>query len=205
MGLAQPEKTHYSVAEYFELDNNSEIRYEFYDGEVFAMAGTTKRHNRIVDNVKDLLKNRFRPQGCEVFAESVKLEAIKNFYYPYPDVLLTCDPRDAEEEYIVAHPSLLVEVLSKSTADYDKDFKLKKYKGIPSLQYYLIVSQYECSVEVYGRTDTDGVWTYQSFEQMAGEIQLPRLGFSLAVADVYQSIAFTAPPGGFSPFPENLR
>ena len=203
MGLAQPEKTHYSVTEYFELDNNSEIRYEFYDGGVFAMAGTTKRHNIIVDNVKDVLKHHFRPQGCGVFAESVKLEAIKKFYYPYPDVLLTCDPRDAQEEYIVAHPSLIVEVLSKSTADYDKDFKLKKYKSIPSLQYYLIVSQYGCSVEMYGRTDDDNIWTYQSFERMTDEIRLPRLDFAFPVADVYQNIAFTTPPDGFVPFPEN--
>lgn len=194
MGLAQPEKKYYSVEEYFELDNSSEIRYEFYEGEVFAMAGTTKNHNRVVRNVQDILKVYFRPKDYETFAESVKLEAIKNFYYPYPDVLLTCDPRDFEEEYIVAHPSLIVEVLSKSTADYDKDFKLKRYKKIPSLQYYLIISQYECGVEVFGRTDNDDIWTYQVFEQLEDEIHLPRLDCRFSAAAVYQNITFAAPP-----------
>ena len=200
MGHAQPQKTRYTVEEYFELDNNSEIRYEFYDGEVFAMAGTNKNHNRIVDNVKDVLKAYFRPKGCDVFAESVKLEAIKNRYYPYPDVLLTCDERDFSDEYLVAHPSLIVEVLSPSTANYDRDFKLKKYQQIPSLQHYLLVSQYERSVEVYSRIGQSAVWTYQLFTDMTDQVRLESLDFTLPVASIYANIRLVPPIQDGNPF-----
>ncbi|MCU0354944.1 MAG: Uma2 family endonuclease [Cytophagales bacterium] len=194
MGHAQPQKTHYTVEEYFGLDNNSEIRYEFYDGEVFAMAGGTKNHNRIVRNLNALLLDSFAPRGCDVFAESVKLEAIKDLYYPYPDVMLTCDDRDSNDEYLVVHPSLIVEVLSPSTANYDRDFKLKKYQQIPSLQHYLLVSQYECSVEVYSRIGQSAVWTYQLFTDMTDQIRLESLDFTLPVAKIYANIRFVQPP-----------
>ncbi|MBC8111665.1 MAG: Uma2 family endonuclease [Verrucomicrobia bacterium] len=193
MSIVQQEKKYYSVEEYFELDNNSEIRYEFYDGEVFAMAGTTKNHNKIADKFKDVIKSHFRPQGCEVYNESVKLEAIKNFYYPYPDVMLTCDKRDAAEEYIVAYPSLIAEVLSKTTEGYDRDFKLKRYKKIPSLQYYLLISQYEVSIEMYSRINESDIWTYQFFEEINETITLEKLDFSFPVSAIYENITFVPP------------
>jgi Uma2 family endonuclease len=90
-----------------------------------------------------LIKANFQPKGCRVFSESVKLEAQKNVYYPYPDLILTCHPEDLKEHYLVKNPSLLVEVLSKTTADYDRTFKWQRYRKIPSLQHYLLVSQYD--------------------------------------------------------------
>ena len=77
----------------------------------------------------------FARKVVEFFAENVKVEAIENFYYPYPDVMVTCDARDINGTYIVRNPSILVEVLSKSSATYDRDFKLRRYQKIPSLQY----------------------------------------------------------------------
>jgi Uma2 family endonuclease len=139
MGYPQVEKQYLTAEEYFALEETSEIRHEFYEGEIFAMAGTTLDHNRIVGSVNDLLKAVFRPRGCETFTESVKLEAIKNTYYPYPDVMVTCHKLDLQSKYTIANPLMLVEVLSKSTTDNDRDFKLKKYKKIPSLQHYLLV------------------------------------------------------------------
>ena len=191
MGFAQTEKKYYSVNEYFELENTSEIRHEYYNGEVFAMAGTTKNHNLITDNIQSFFKTIFRPKGCDVFSESVKLEAIKSTYYPYPDVMVTCDERDKEDEYIVAYPLILVEVLSKSTAEYDKDFKLKKYKKIPSLHYYLIVSQYECSVELYSRTDNPDLWLYQTYEESEEIISFDKLHFTMPVYAIYEAVTFT--------------
>ncbi len=193
MGYARTEKKYYTVEEYFELDNHTEIRYEFYNGEVFAMAGGTKNHNRIIRTINNLLYNHFSPKGCDVFIESVKLEAIKDLYYPYPDVVLTCDERDFQEQYLVAYPTLIVEVLSQSTANYDKDFKLKKYQKIPSLQYYLLISQYEYSVEVFSRIDHSEVWTYQLFEAMTDRIVLKKLDYSLSLADIYANITFVPP------------
>jgi Uma2 family endonuclease len=93
MGHAQVSEQKYTVEEYFEMEEKSEIRHEYYDGEIFAMAGTTMNHNDIVDNVRSVMKGVFRPKGCRVFAENVKVEA-SALYYPYPDVIVTCAPGD---------------------------------------------------------------------------------------------------------------
>ncbi|TDE12011.1 Uma2 family endonuclease [Dyadobacter psychrotolerans] len=195
MELAQIAEQKYSLEEYLEMEEKSEIRHEYYDGEIFAMAGTTMNHNDIVGNVRTLFKEIFRPKGCRVFAENVKVEAIANFYYPYPDVVVTCAPDDISGTYIVRHPGILVEVLSKSSATYDREFKLRRYKEIPSLNYYMLFSQYECYVELYTRTAQEGIWTYQSFESMESFITFDLLGFTMPVSAIYDGIVFVEEKG----------
>ncbi len=182
------EKKHYTVEEYFALEETSEIRHEFFNGEIFAMAGTTLNHSRIASNIEFALRNQ-RKQHCDVFRESVKLEAIKDFYYPYPDVMLTCNPFDLRQKNKIVHPSLIIEVLSTSTEMYDKTTKLKKYKAIPSVQYYMMVSQYEMSVELYSRVN-DALWNYQEFTEQNAEIQLDKLDITTSLSDIYENIIF---------------
>lgn len=190
MGQPQVLEKKYTVTEFLEMEEKSEIRHEYYDGEIFAMAGTTMNHNDIVDNIRSFLKDLFRPKGCRVFAENIKVEAIENFYYPYPDVIVTCAPEDINGTYIVKHPSILVEILSKSSANYDRGFKLRKYKEIVSLQYYILVSQFECLVELYTRTSQEGIWTYQSFDKSDDIISFSLLDFTMPVSAVYEGIVF---------------
>jgi Uma2 family endonuclease len=190
MGQIQVAERKYTVTEFLEMEEKSEIRHEYYDGEIFAMAGTTMNHNDIVDNVRTFLKEIFRPKGCRIFAENIKVEAIENFYYPYPDVIVTCAPEDINGTYIVKHPGILVEVLSKSSANYDRGFKLRRYQEIASLQYYILVAQYEFYVEVYTRTDQPGVWTYQAFDKPEAVISFDLLDFTMPVSAVYDGIIF---------------
>ena len=195
MGQAQVAEKKYTVSEYLETEEKSELRHEFYDGEIFAMAGTTMNHNRIVGRVRNYFERIFLPKGCDVFAENVKVEAIQNFYYPYPDVMVTCSADDIAGTYIVRHPSILVEVLSKSSANYDRDFKLRRYKNIASLNYYMLVAQYECYVELYTRTDQEGVWIYQSFDTPESIISFDLLDFTMSVSAVYEGIVFEIEEG----------
>lgn len=190
MGHAEVAERKYSVADYLKMEEQSEIRHEYYDGEIFAMAGTTMNHNRIVGRIRRFFENVFLPKGCDVFAENVKVEVIKNFYYTYPDLTVTCAPEDIAGTYIVKHPGILVEVLSKSTATYDRDFKLRRYKEIPSLNYYMLVSQYDCYIELYTRTDQEGVWTYQAFDNPESVISFDLMDFTMPVSKVYEGIVF---------------
>ncbi len=182
------EKKHYTVEEYFELEESSEIRHEYFNGEIFAMAGTTLNHNRIAQNVGFSLR-KSKKSHCDVFIENVRLEAIKDFYYPYPDVMLTCNPFDLREKNKISHPSLIVEVLSNSTEKYDKTTKLKKYKAIASVQYYMLVSQYEMSIELYSRVN-DFLWNYEEFTEQNAMINLEKLEITLSLSDVYNNIVF---------------
>jgi Uma2 family endonuclease len=182
------QKNYISVEEYFEMEKHSEIRHEYYDGDVFAMAETSLNHNEIIQNIAGILRPIFRPKGCKVLLESVKLEAIKHFYYPYPDLMLTCDADDMEAEYIIKKPSLIIEVLSKSSVLNDRVAKLRRYKNIPSLQYYLIVSQYEFLVEVYSRVDDSTSWLYDVYEGQNDIINFPKFDLNLSLSDIYEGI-----------------
>jgi Uma2 family endonuclease len=190
MGHAQMATTKYTVSEYLEMEETSEIRHEYYDGEIFAMAGTTMNHNRIVGRLRNLFERKFFPGGCDVFAENVKVEAIANLYYPYPDIVVTCHPDDISGEYIVKNPTVLVEVLSKSSATYDRGFKLRQYKQIESLDYYMLVSQNEFYVELYTRTDQRDIWTYQTFDDRTDVIPFKKLDLEIPLSAIYENIVF---------------
>lgn len=189
-------KKRYTAEEYFELEEYSEVRHEFYHGELFRMDGTTIRHNLVndnvlvIDNVKDVLRAVFETKGCVVVSGAIQLEALKNEYYPYPDILLSCHGFDRAAETMLRYPSLIVEVLSESTAANDRGFKWQHYRNIPSLQHYLLVSQYECLAELYSRTEKPEIWLYQSFAKMTDVIDFQHLAFQLSVAKIYDDISF---------------
>lgn len=182
------EKKRYTVEEYFALEETSEIRHEYFDGEIFAMAGGSLNHSRLASNVEFSLRKQ-QKQHCDVFRESVKLEVIKDFYYPFPDVMLTCNPFDLRQKNKIAHPSLIVEVLSKASLKSDITTKLKKYKAIASVQYYMLVSQYEMSIELYSRVN-DALWTYEEFTEQHAMINLEKLEITLSLSDIYENIIF---------------
>jgi len=160
---------------------------------LFRLDGTTIRHNEVIDNIKEVVRAIFRPKGCKVVSEAVRLEALKNEYYPYPDIILSCHGFDRESDTMIRYPSLIVEVLSKSTEDNDRGFKWQHYKNVSTLQHYLLVSQYECLVELYSRTEKPEVWLYQSYNRMTEVIHFQHLDFKLSVAKIYENISFESP------------
>jgi Uma2 family endonuclease len=179
----------YTYEEYIQLERDTDNRHEFFNGEVFAMAGGTRNHNRIGLNINNILSSHFNPKGCETFFNDVKLELQKGSYYVYPDVLLTCDKED-NDAYLVKKPSLIVEVLSKSTETYDRSTKLAHYRKLKSLRYYLLVSQTKPMVEVYGRQSEASIFTYEAYESIDDTVQLSAIDFSLTMKDIYNYIVF---------------
>jgi len=102
--------------------------------------------------------------------------------------MLTCDADDLDAEYIIKKPTLIIEVLSKSSVLNDRVAKLRRYKNIPSLQYYLIVSQYEFLVELYSRVDDATSWLYDVYEEKTGTINFSKLDLNLSLSDIYEGI-----------------
>lgn len=189
MGYVLLTERRMTVEEYFELEEQSELRHEFYDGEVYAMSGTTLNHNSIVGNLWSVFRSFFRQRGCCVFGESIKLK-VSDRYYLYPDIIVTCVPKDTCASYIIEQPIILVEVSSKSTDAKDRGVKLKQYKTIPSLQYYLLVSQREYSVELFSRVEATDLWTYRSFESVTDVIRFDTFNFEIALQAIYDDIDF---------------
>jgi len=185
MGQAETAPRHYSPEEYFALEEQSDVRHEYIEGEVFAMAGASISHNLIKGNTVASLRLAVRPRGCRVFDENVRLVVRERALYAYPDVLVTCDPADRRDAYLVRHPVLIAEVLSASTAEYDRTEKFANYQQLPSLRHYLLVSQTAWVVEWF-RRDEAGQWIYTLLSTPDSVLQIPDLGLVLPLRELYE-------------------
>jgi Uma2 family endonuclease len=186
MGLA--EKVEYiSVEEYLEGEKSSQLRHEFIDGQVFAMAGASKRHNQIIQNIGYRLRTRLQETDCEIYLESIKVRPNEITFY-YPDIVVTCDTDDYDE-YVVHQPLLIVEVISPTSERTDRYEKLQIYRRIPSLREYVIVWQEEMLVEIH-RRDESQAWTVERFSQAEAEFNLNSIDFALNLSEIYQAIQF---------------
>lgn len=182
------EKKIYSFAEYEALERAENRRYEYYDGAVVAMAGTTKRHNLIVQSLSRLLYPIARQKGCQVFTENVKQKLTTGQQYVYPDLIYTCDPGDLADdtETLVQAPGLLIEVLSKSTEKDDAHEKRLKYFKIPSLLAYIMISPTAHRIEVYERQAD--FWKFRIVEGREATVYLETLDITLALAEIYADL-----------------
>lgn len=144
-----------SVEEYLRLEETSPVKHEYVAGEVYALAGVSRRHNRIVVNLTLHFARATQGSGCRISVVDVKLHADDDVYY-YPDVMVACGP-EPENAYLEDAPCLVVEVTSASTEAIDRREKLAVYRRMASLRDYLVVDQERRRVEHHWR-DTDGVW-----------------------------------------------
>jgi Uma2 family endonuclease len=171
-----------SVEEYLALEQRSEVRHEFVDGVIHAMAGDKKQNNRVVRRLVRLLDAQAEAKNCDVFFTVVKMQ-IPNGRYRYPDVVVTCE-EDADE-YLIKAPCAVFEVLSDSTKDVDENEKLEEYLKIPSVQRYVLLRQDKALVMVYARDDTG--WRFSLLEN-TGEFDIPCLDLTLRLEDIYRGI-----------------
>ena len=172
--------------EYLEGEENAEVRHEFVDGFVYAMSGTTEAHSDIVLNLSGWLRTRL-PSGCRLFNGSVKLmtKPTDDASYYYPDVFVSCGPRDPKG-YVRRDATLVVEILSPSTARIDRGEKFHAYTAMPMVTDYMLVSQDGVSVEVFRRTNA---WQRETYTT-GDVIKLDAIAHALPVAEIYQDIPF---------------
>ena len=184
MGQAEPHPRRYTAAEYLALEEQSEEKHDFFDGEIFARTGADVSHNLIGVNFVSAFKQALRGKPCREVVEGVQLAVREGHHYTYPDVMITCDPEDQRAKRILKAPVLLIEVLSPSTAEYDRGRKFNSYKELPSLQHYLLVSQTSWLVEWY-RRETPGLWSFTALVEADDALLIPDLNINLTVAEIY--------------------
>ena len=178
----------YTVKEYQALEAASPERHEFYRGEIMAMSGGTANHNELSLNCAVELRQAARSRGCRVFTENVQLEVAEGTQYTYPDVMVTCHDEDVTAERTMRHPLLLIEVLSSSTADRDRVWKLFRYQRLASLRHYLLISQQYQAVEWYYRANESSEWQRELLTKPEEAVEIPELGARLLLADIYASL-----------------
>lgn len=181
---------HWTVEEYLAYELTSPVRHEYVDGQLFAMAGESKNHNRLAFRVCARLALHLDDGNCEVFIENVKVKVSPTRYY-YPDVVVTCsEPEEDEDSYIIEAPILIIEVLSPSTARNDRVEKMNAYQRLPGLREYVIVSQESVRVEVYRHEQAGEVWQCEVFDDPESEVTFQSVGLSLKLADIYRRVKF---------------
>lgn len=186
MGLPKL-KTKRSVEDYLEGEKISPVKHEYVDGEVFAMAGTSDKHNRIAVNLTTALDNHLRDSPCEPFSGEIKVRAAHNVYY-YPDILVSCE-ENPESPYFRNEPILIIEVTSPSTETIDRREKLLFYLQMPSVQEYVIVSQSKIAVEVH-RRQPDGRWITYYFNESDETVELASVELTLPLTEIYRRVKF---------------
>ena len=180
------EQLRFSAKDYLAWEETQAGKHEFVAGEVFAMVGARQDHVVVSLNIASALKQRLRGTPCRAYVSDLKLkiEAVDAFFYP--DVMVSCHPRDLDNQQFISNPSLIVEVLSDSTADYDRGGKFVAYRKLESLKEYLIVDIDARRVECFRRT-ADNDWLLHDY---VGEVdcQLSSLGVSLSLAEIFEDI-----------------
>jgi Uma2 family endonuclease len=178
-----------SAAEYFAWEAEQTERHDYYHGEVFAMAGGSDDHNTAAGNAFVALKSHLRGTPCRVFMSDMRLELAENSHYSYPDVFVTCDPRDAtpEASHLKKYPKLVVEVISPSTSEYDQGRKFEQYRQIIGLDEVLFIDPVRRSVELFQRTKEASQWLLIPAPE-GGSVHLRTVDMDVTMATVFEGI-----------------
>lgn len=183
------QKTLLSESEYLEEERKALTKSEYYKGEVFAMSGASKNHNRIVAALIGELYAFLKGKSCNVYPSDLRVKNPENGLYTYPDVTIVCGKEEyLDEEFdTLLNPTVIIEVLSPTTEEYDRGTKFKLYRSIPSLQNYIMISSTDFSAEVYTRMDDDK-WNLNMTKEKEGAIHISALDFDLPLNDVYAQV-----------------
>lgn len=177
----------YSEKEYLELEREAEYKSEYYRGEIFAMAGASPNHNRIKENLSIEIGGFLKGKSCQSFSSDMRLHIPQNGLYTYPDLLVVCgrlEFSDSDEETLI-NPSVIIEVLSKTTSAYDRGDKFHLYRSIPTLTEYILVDSLSISVEVWQKNE-NGIWYLASeTENIEEQITLTNFELQLKLRDIY--------------------
>ncbi|USR93212.1 Uma2 family endonuclease [Phormidium yuhuli AB48] len=175
--------------EYLRLESTSEIKHEYLHGDVYAMTGASDSHVTIALNLAMMLRNHLRGGGCRVYLSDMKLRVAQRHSFFYPDVFVTCEPRDSQTPHYKRFPTLIVEVLSPSTEAFDRGEKFAAYQSLDSLQDYVLINTDKQRVETF-RRGNGGVWTLQSYTPVDGMFELKSLQFQGSFEALYEDVVW---------------
>ena len=176
-----------SPGEYLDWEQAQDVKHEYVDGQVFAMAGASDAHGTVAGNFFALLRSHVRGGPCRAFVADMKVRVAPEGPFFYPDVVVTCDERDRGSEYFKEHPIAVIEVLSDATAAFDRGRKFEAYRRIDTLREYVLVDPERRRVECF-RRDEQGRWVLYPFGP-EGEVELESLAFRCTFDALYEDVA----------------
>lgn len=184
---------HFTLEDYLDLEEHSGLRHEFYRGTIFAMAGASQEHNRIAFNLTRSLILQMQGKSCDIFGSDQRVHIPANSLYTYPDLIIVCDPpiMSGEENMSMTNPSVIVEVLSPTTKEYDKTTKFSLYRDIPSFQEYILIDSRSVLVEHHYK-NADGQWICQTSDPFTDSLAIKAVDVSVLLSDIYKGTGLLA-------------
>lgn len=184
-------KIRMTFEEYLLHENDSDLRNEYYKGEVYAMSGGTDAHSLIGTNFTGELRSALLDKDCFVFGSDLKVRVDVADAVVYPDGMVICGEREYHEGRtdIVKNPQVVIEVLSKGTGGWDRGGKFRNYQSLSSLKEYVLVEQEVAQVDVF-RLNSEGFWVLEGYEGLGSQIEIRSLGVQISVERIYHGVTF---------------
>ncbi|MCW3075300.1 MAG: Uma2 family endonuclease [Flaviaesturariibacter sp.] len=179
-----------TVEEYLAFEDASLEKHEYYQGEIFAMAGASFSHNQIVGNTLVDIGQHLRNKSCQVFPSDLKVQVEANSLFTYPDITILCDKPSFIENRTdaITNPTIIIEVLSPSTMDYDRAGKFILYRALPSLKEYILISSTEHRFEKFVRQGEN--WLLSEVRSPEEAVSIETIGFQITLSELYRNVDF---------------
>ncbi|MEP7253432.1 MAG: Uma2 family endonuclease [Ginsengibacter sp.] len=180
------EKKFYSIEEYLETENASFEKHEYYKGEIFAMSGAGARHNIVSINIIASLHNSLKGKSCQPYGSDMRIHIPENTLFTYPDISIICGDiiSAKEDENTSTNPTIIFEILSPSTMNYDRGGKFMLYRAIPTLKEYMLVDPESVHIEQFA-INKAGLWQLKEYSSIADRLNLESVGVTLLLEDIY--------------------
>ena len=187
------QKSVYTIAEYLEMEKAADVKHEFYQGEIFAMAGAGARHNVIASNLMGELYINLKGKPCRPFGSDLRVHIPENMLFTYPDISIICGDitSSKEDEDTAILPIVLIEILSPSTKDYDRGGKFKLYRDIPSLKEYILIDSDAINIEAF-RLNAGGHWELEEYKTLAETLSIKAVDVGISIEDIYNGTKLPA-------------
>jgi len=177
--------------EYIALEESSGIKHEFFEGTAYAMTGASPAHNLITANVIGSLQPQLRGKSCRIYSSDQRFKVEATGLYTYADASVVCGPAQFADapKYTMTNPTMIIEVLSPSTENYDRGKKSQQYRKIDSLRAYLLIAQDGRHVELYTRQEQNR-WLLVETSEREAMVSLDAIGCTMAMKDIYEGVEF---------------
>ena len=180
-------KTILTEQEYLQFEKESQQKHEYFEGEIFAMAGASDNHNEIFSNLFVELGLKLKGKSCKPYGSDLRIHIPENTLYTYPDISIICGGLSStdDETANATKPTILIEILSESTQNYDRGAKFKLYRDIPTLKEYIMVDSESIAIECF-RLNENNHWELEEYKTLDDTLNIPTLALQIPLKDIYE-------------------
>jgi Uma2 family endonuclease len=180
-------KNKMTIEEYLQFEKAADVKHEYYQGEVFAMSGAKPRHNVIAKNLMRDIATALRGKPCQPYGSDMRINIPQNTLFTYPGISIICGdvvPSQFDED-TATQPIAIIEILSKSTREYDRIGKFQLYRDIPTLREYILIDSESVNIEAF-RINSNNHWELEEYKSIAGELAIPSVKVNISIAGIYE-------------------